>query len=65
VETISVSLFCSDSLVDTSVQVPISDDGDARIRDRLDLPATCLEPSMFVHPNGVTGVYIAISGWRF
>jgi hypothetical protein len=69
VNTISASLFCgadSDTMAaETSEQVPISRDGDARIRDRsFDLPATCLSPVILVHPNGMTAAYITVDGWK-
>ncbi|HEY7268151.1 MAG TPA: hypothetical protein VH501_10680 [Solirubrobacterales bacterium] len=69
VNTISASLYCgadSDTMaVQTSGQVPISRDGDARIRDRsFDLPASCLSPVILVHPNGNTTAYITVDGWR-
>jgi len=69
VTTVSASLYCgldSDKeAADTTAQVPISRDGDARIRDRsFDVPSTCLAPVILVHPNGLTGTYIAVEGWR-
>jgi hypothetical protein len=69
VQTISASLFCgadADTMAaDTTDQVPIDDDGDARIRDDdFDVPDTCLAPVVLVHPNGNAAVYIAVSGWR-
>jgi hypothetical protein len=45
--------------------VPISRDGDARIRDNsFDVPSTCLSPVILVNPNGLAGAYIAVDGWR-
>src|SRR5262245_44963461 len=69
VQTISASLFCgadADTMAaDTTDQVPIDDDGDARIRDDdFDVPDTCLAPVVLVHPNGNAAAYIAVSGWR-
>jgi hypothetical protein len=68
VTTISASLFCgadaNTTPAATTSTVPISEDGDARIRERLTLPATCLAPIVLVHPNGATARYIAVSGWR-
>jgi hypothetical protein len=50
---------------DTTGQVPISRDGDARIDDHsFSVPATCLSPVILVHPNGMTTVYISVDGWR-
>jgi hypothetical protein len=70
VNTVSASLYCgADSeavAADTTRQVPISRDGNARIRDRsFAVPASCLAPIVLVHPNGDTTHYIAVDGWRF
>jgi hypothetical protein len=69
VTTISASLYCGDNAdktaADTTQQVPISRQGDARIRDKsFSVPATCLAPVILVHPNGQDS-YIALDGWRF
>jgi hypothetical protein len=69
VTTISASLYCGADAdttpADTSAQVPITRDGDARIRDRsFNVPSTCLAPVILVHPNGITTRYIAVDGQR-
>jgi hypothetical protein len=69
VTTINASLYCgpdSNSIAaDTTQQVPISHDGNARIRDEsFTVPATCLAPVILVHPNGLANMYIALDGWR-
>jgi hypothetical protein len=69
VNTVSASLYCgadSDTTAaDTTDQVPISRDGDARIDDdSFSVPATCLAPVILVHPNGNATAYIAVDGWR-
>ena len=68
VTTISASLFCGADAgpapAATTAAVPISEDGDARIKERIALPAACLAPIVLVHPNGNTARYIALSGWR-
>jgi hypothetical protein len=68
VKTISASLFCGADAnaapAATTSQVPLSSDGDARIRERITLPPTCLAPIVLVHPNGGTARYIAVSGWK-
>lgn len=74
VAKISASLYCGDNLnttaADTTQQVPISSKGNARIHDTsFSVPPTCLAPVILVHPTlntGVelTGVYIALDGWR-
>jgi hypothetical protein len=68
VTTISASLFCAPDTnatpAVTTSTVPISEDGDARIKERIALPASCLAPVVLVHPNGGTARYIAVSGWK-
>ncbi len=69
VDTVSTSLYCgpdSDTTAaDTTQAVPLSDAGNARIRDRsFDVPATCLAPVVLVHPNGNPARYIAVDGRR-
>jgi hypothetical protein len=69
VTTISASLYCgadSDTTAaDTTPAVPISSNGNARIRDKsFTVPATCLAPVVLVHPNGDPAHYIAVEGWR-
>jgi hypothetical protein len=69
VNTISASLYCgadSDTTAaDTTGQVPISRDGDARIKDdSFAVPATCLAPVILAHPNGIDTLYITVDGWR-
>ena len=67
VTTVNASLYCapdSSAAAATTVSVPISEDGDATIKDTLDLPGTCLAPTVLVHPNGGLTAYIALPGWR-
>ena len=68
VTTVSASLFCAPDAnaapAATTSAVPISDNGDARIKERITLPANCLAPVVLVHPNGNTARYIAVSGWK-
>jgi hypothetical protein len=69
VNTISASLYCGadtdTTAAETTGQVPISRDGDARIRDdSFDVPSTCLSPVILVNPNGIAALYIAVDGWR-
>lgn len=64
VTTVSASVMCAGGASATTGSVPISEDGDARIDDSVDLPSTCLAPVVLVHPNGGAGAYIAVSGWR-
>jgi hypothetical protein len=67
VTTVSASLFCapdSTGPAATTESAPISADGNARITGKLTLPATCLAPTVLVHPNGGVGAYIALPGRR-
>jgi hypothetical protein len=67
VTTVSASLYCAPdaaAAAATTASAPISPDGNARITDTLTLPATCLGPTVLVHPNGGLGAYIALPGWR-
>ena len=68
VATVSASLFCGEDLTVTPAattgQVPISAEGDARIHQKLTLPATCLAPIVLVHPNGGLTRYISVTGSR-
>ena len=68
VKTVSASLFCGADAETapavTTDQVPLSSTGDARIRQHVALPASCLAPIVLVHPNGGTTRYIAVSGWK-
>jgi hypothetical protein len=69
VTTISASLYCgadsNTSAADTTHQVSISRQGDARIHDAtFKVPSACLAPVILVHPNGLTNLYIALDGWR-
>src|SRR3954471_23196606 len=69
VKTISASLYCGADLdttpADTTGQVPLSDNGNARIRDRsFDVPDDFLAPVILVHPNGDATHYIALDGRR-
>lgn len=68
VTTVNASLYCgadsNTTAAATTGQVPISRDGDARIVDRIAVPATCLSPVILVNPNGIASLYIALDGWR-
>jgi hypothetical protein len=68
VSTISASLYCGadtdTTAAATTGQVPLSRKGNARVDQHVTLPSTCLAPIVLVHPNGITGTYIASSGWR-
>jgi hypothetical protein len=67
VTSVSASLFCapdsSAAPAFTTGPVPLSSDGDARIKQHVALPARCLAPVVLVHPNGLATRYIAASGF--
>jgi len=66
VTTINASLYCGSdatAAVATTASVPLSTAGDARIDQRVTLPAKCLAPVVLVHPNGGAAAYIAASGF--
>jgi predicted lipoprotein with Yx(FWY)xxD motif len=66
VNTISASIACANEPpADKTQTVPLSQSGDATIKDDLNLPSTCLGPRVFVNPNGIGTAYIGLSGWRF
>ena len=66
VMTIDASLYCGNdtTAAATTGSVPISRTGNARIADRLTLPAKCLGAVVLVHPNGNPNAYIAASGFQ-
>jgi hypothetical protein len=68
VTSITASLFCapdsSGAPAFTAGPVPLSSDGDARIRQHVTVPARCLAPVVLVHPNGNAARYIAASGFK-
>jgi hypothetical protein len=67
VTSIRASLFCAPDSNPTPAfttgSVPLSPDGDARIRQRVTVPGRCLAPVVLVHPNGNSARYIAASGF--
>jgi hypothetical protein len=62
VATVAASLYCNGERVSTTPAVPLSKDGDARIRSRFMVPSRCIAPVVMVNPNGNTAVFIAITG---
>lgn len=62
VPTLSASLVCNGVVVDTTDAVPFNSRGNARIHTSVDVPEQCLAPAVLVHPNLVTGAYIAANG---
>jgi hypothetical protein len=64
--TVSASLFCGvdTKAAATTEAVPISRSGNASIGTSLNTPDTCLSPMVLVHPNGILGTYISLTGFR-
>jgi hypothetical protein len=64
--TVSASLFCGvdTKAAATTEAVPISRSGNASIGTSLNTPDTCLAPMVLVHPNGILGTYISLTGFR-
>jgi hypothetical protein len=65
VTTVSAALYCGSAATASAAsgQVPISRAGDARIDGRLALPSKCPGEVVLIQPNGLTGIYIASSGF--
>ncbi len=62
ITTVTASVVCNGAAVALTDPAPIGLAGDARIRDRVDLPEPCLAPAVLVHPSSVTARYIAANG---
>lgn len=62
VTTISASLVCNGTVVDSVGPVAFDTAGDARIRDRFAVPERCLAPAVLLNPATRTTTYIAASG---
>ena len=66
VTTVNASLYCApdaSAAVLTTMSVPLSSHGDARIRQHVTPPSRCLAPIVLVHPNGGGGAYIMAPGF--
>jgi len=67
VATITISLYCSpdsgSTAAFTTQRVPLSQNGNARVRQHVTVPSRCLAPVLLVHPNGAAGAYIAATGF--
>jgi hypothetical protein len=65
ITTVTASLYCGDdtTAAATTASVPLSSAGNARINERVTLPAKCLAPVVLVHPNGGAAAYIAATGF--
>lgn len=67
VTTITISLYCSPdsnaTAAFTTAPVPLSQSGNARVRQHVPVPTRCLTPVLLVHPNGGAGAFIAATGF--
>ncbi|HSC50562.1 MAG TPA: hypothetical protein VLD16_09900 [Gaiellaceae bacterium] len=67
VTTITISLYCAPdsgtAAAFTTDPVPLSPQGDARVRQHVTVPSRCLAPVLLVHPNGGAAAYIAATGF--
>jgi hypothetical protein len=67
VTTITISLYCSPDSNTTAAfttgPVPLSQSGNARVRQHVTVPSRCLAPVLLVHPNGGAGAFIAATGF--
>jgi hypothetical protein len=67
VTSITISLYCSPdsnpAAAFTTQSVPLSQEGNARVRQHVTVPSRCLAPVLLVHPNGAAGAYIAATGF--
>ena len=65
VTTVDAAVYCANeaTAAATTLAVPLSDAGDATIRTRVSLPASCLTPIVLINPNSIGSVYIATSGF--
>ena len=65
VKTVSASLYRNGESVGETATVPLSADGNAEIEDMIAPapgdPLGCAAPTVFVHPNGAEGAYIAMT----
>ena len=63
---IAASVVCDETVVATSKIVPLQQDGDARLRDKLTgVPARCLAPAVLVRPQvggTLRDAFIAVTG---
>jgi hypothetical protein len=65
VKTVDASLYCASETTPaaSTPSVPISEEGNATIVSRVDLPASCQTPAVLINPNGSGSIYIATSGF--
>jgi hypothetical protein len=65
VPTLAASVFCNGSTTPaaTTMAVPFSPAGDARIDERVTLPATCADPVVLLNPAGNVARYIGSAGF--
>ena len=65
VHMVSASLTCEGAgVVAMTATFPLDNAGNAEIRERITLPATCVAPIVLVRANSQTGPWIAASGFQ-
>jgi hypothetical protein len=62
VHTVTATVVCNGLRVATTGPVPLSAEGNAEIKQQVDLPDRCLAPAVLVNANGNANVYIAATG---
>jgi hypothetical protein len=67
VTEVDAALFCGNETTPAAVtkSVPLNEEGDATIVDKVKLPAACLTPIVLINPNKIPGIYITASGFPF
>jgi hypothetical protein len=65
VTSVDAALYCGNetTAAATTKSVPINEQGDALIIDKVKLPASCLTPVVLINPNSIPSIYIATSGF--
>ena len=62
VHTVTATVACNGLRVATTAPVPLSAEGNAEIKEQVNLPDRCLAPAVLINPNGNANVYIAATG---
>ena len=66
VTSVDAALYCANETTPaaTTKSVPLSEQGNALIIDKVKLPASCLTPAVLINPNSIPSIYIATSGFE-
>jgi hypothetical protein len=67
VTEVDAALYCGTETTAAAVtkSVPLNEEGNAKIVDKVKLPATCLTPIVLINPNKFAPIYITASGFPF